>query len=141
MKLSILIPSVRPEGLAAFEQSLKENSLTDNVELVILVDDEHEYIEYHHNRIVIHHPPKQPLSVADLMHECYKSATGDWIMFGNDDVICETKGWDTMVFTAIEQFGKDGMEIFWPDDNMFGIKLACFPIISRKLLDFIGDIR
>ncbi len=137
MKLSILIPSVRPEGLAAFEDSLKKNSLTDNVELVILVDDEFEHVEFHHNRIVIHRRPEKPLSVATLMHECYKLATGDWIMFGNDDVICETRGWDEMVTVAIEQFGKDGMSMFWPDDNMFGIKLACFPIISRKFLDLV----
>lgn len=137
MKLSILIPSNRPEGLDLFEESLKQNSVTDDVELVILVDDEREYVEFHHNRIVIHYPPKEPLSIATLMHECYKRATGDWIMLGNDDVVCKTKGWDQMVLTAIEQFGKDGMSIFWPDDNMFGIKLACFPIISRKFLDLV----
>lgn len=137
MRLSILVPSVRPEGLAALEESLKKNSITDDVELVVLVDDELEHVEFHHNRIVIHYPPKRPLSVAHLLHECYKRATGDWIMFGNDDIICETPEWDKQLFKAIDQFGKDGIALFWPDDNMFGPRLACFPIVSKKLLELI----
>lgn len=137
MKLSILVPSNRPEGLTALTDSLKKNSVTDDVELVVLVDDENEYIEFHHNMIVIHYPPKQPLSIAHLLHECYKRATGDWIMFANDDIICNTPAWDEMVFKAIEQYGKDGIALFWPDDCMFGVRLSCFPIVSRKFLELV----
>ncbi len=139
MKLSLLVPSNRPEGLEALRKSLELHSVcAEQWELVVLVDDELESVQYHHGYTEIHYPPKKPLSIAHLLHECYKMSRGEWIMFGNDDIICETPKWDKMVLTAIEQFGKDGMEIFWPDDNMFGINLACFPIVSRKLLDMVG---
>lgn len=139
MRLSIIVPSKRPDELIRFEESIRKNSVfNDNIELVILVDDEQEYVEFHHNKTVIHYPPKKPVYVSELMHQCYKHSTGDWIMFGNDDIVCETPEWDKMLFMAIEQYAQDGIALFWPDDCMFGMQLACFPIISKKFLDMIG---
>jgi hypothetical protein len=78
------------------------------------------------------------VSVAHLLHECYKLARGQWIMFANDDVVCETPGWDRQLFEAIDAYGQDRLSLFWPDDQMFGRRLACFPIVSRHLLDLIA---
>lgn len=136
MRLSLLIPSARPDSLAAFEESLRLRSVTNDIELVVLVDDPLAYFEFHHRRIVIHYPPQEPVSIGHLLHQCYKRATGDWIMFANDDLICETPGWDRLVFDAIAQYGD--LSLLWPDDAMFAERLACFPIVSRRLLDLIG---
>lgn len=135
MRLSLLIPSARPDGLAALEDSLRRHSVTDDVELVVLVDDPLEHIEFHHRRIVVHYPPQRPLSIAHLLHQCYRRATGDWVMFANDDLVCETPGWDRLVFEAIDWYGDSAL--LWPDDGMFGSRLACFPIVSRKMLDLL----
>lgn len=137
--LSLLVPSCRPYGLDALLASLDTHAVYPEAwEVVALVDDEDEYIEFHHNYTEIHFPPQRPVSVATLLHECYKLARGSWVMFGNDDVVCETQGWDAQLFDAIEQDGQDGMSLFWPDDRMFGRRLACFPIVSRRLLDLIA---
>lgn len=138
MRLSILVPSIRPEGLSRFEESVRNNSVTDDVEIIVLVDDNNEYVEEFHNKKIIHCLPQKPVFVSRLAHECYKHATGDWVMFANDDIICETPEWDKMLFGAIAQYAGDGIALFWPDDCMFGVKLACFPIISKKFLDMTG---
>lgn len=136
-RLSVLVPSSRPEGLQRFIQSLKDNSVDFNsIEVVVLVDDENSYVERNENIVTIHHPPSQPLSVNNLMHECYKFARSEWIFFGNDDIDCQTKGWDKLLFDEIKKL-HDGIGLFWPDDNMFGDKLSCFPIISKKAIELI----
>ncbi len=136
MRLSLLIPSKRPEGLEVLEDSLRRHSVTDDVELIVLVDDPMEHIEFHHRRTVIHYPPQQPLSISHMLHQCYKFATGDWVMFANDDIVCQTPEWDRLVFEAIAHYGESSL--LWPDDGMFGSRLACFPIVSRWMLDTIG---
>jgi glycosyltransferase involved in cell wall biosynthesis len=139
MKLSLLVPSNRPEGLERLRKSLELHSVcADQWELVVLVDDEKEYVEYHHGYTEIHYPPKSPLSIAHLLHECYKLSHGEWVMFANDDITCETPEWDKMLLGAIEQYGKDEVCLFWPDDNMFGPKLSCFPIVSKRMLDMVN---
>lgn len=138
VRLSLLVPSKRPEGLAALQASLRQHSVTDAVEVVVLVDDAVNYVEFHHRLTVIHRPPQTPVSIAALLHECYTRSTGDWIMFGNDDIVCETPAWDRLVFDALERDGRDGLALFWPDDRMFRERLACFPIVSRAFLDLVA---
>ncbi len=117
-KLSILIPSKRPEGLEAIIESLKKNTSDFNsIELVIAVDDEKEYLEIHDNINILHRPPNDG-NVGELLHECYKIASGNWIMFGNDDIICETPGWDKTVLRQIER--NDEYWLYWINDNFFG---------------------
>lgn len=135
MKLSLLIPSARPDGLETLMASLRRHSVTDDVELVVLVDDPLEYVEFHHHQTVLHVPPQQPLSIAQLLHRCYEVSTGEWVMFANDDIVCETPEWDRLVFEAMDHYGD--LALLWPDDNLFGPKLACFPIVSRTLLELI----
>lgn len=136
MKLSMLVPSKRPAGLIALSDSLRQHSATDDIELVVLVDDPLEYVEFHHNLTVVHYPPMRPLSIAHLLQQCYERSMGEWVMFANDDIVCQTPGWDQLVFEAMDQHGD--LALLWPDDNLFGPKLACFPIVSRTLLDLIG---
>lgn len=138
VRLSLLVPSKRPDGLEALLQSLERHSVTGAVEVVVLVDDPVDYVEFHHRQTVIHLPPQVPVSIAALLHECYARSTGEWIMFGNDDIVCDTPSWDRLVFDAIDQYGQDGLALFWPDDHMFQARLACFPIVSRAFLELVG---
>lgn len=134
MKLSILIPSKRPSLLFQFINSLKHNSADFNsIELVILEDSVGEHLMYRdENEVRILHP-KTPY-VSDLLYECFANSTGDWIMFGNDDLIMETKNWDLYIKKAIEMF-PDEIVMFYPNDTIFGQDFACFPIVSRKVLE------
>src|SRR5688500_4280979 len=119
--LSLLVPSYRPSGLEALRESLAVHGVwPDTWEVVALVDDERAYVEFQHRYTDIHHPPQRPVSVAHLLHECYTHSRGEWIMFGNDDIVCETPEWDRLIFDAITQHDEDGLSLFWPEDQMFG---------------------
>ncbi len=142
MKLSILIPSNRPEGLTNFLNSLAENTnKKDDIEIVVLIDAPTDLIEKGQlingfSLTLIHKVPEKPLIMGNLNHACYEQATGDWIMLGNDDILCKTKGWDDIVRATMDAH-EDELVLIYPNDEMFGDKLACFPIISRKLIDLV----
>jgi glycosyltransferase involved in cell wall biosynthesis len=142
-KLSILIPSNRPEGLDAFLDSLAANTrIKDDIEVIILVDEleRDNYVEYHSYKgirnVTIHRKPTSPLNISDLQYECLKLAEGEWIMLANDDNIVETPNWDDQIRHAMGYF-PDSLSLVYPNDGMFGANLACFPVISRKLIDLV----
>lgn len=134
-KLSILIPSNRPDALKRFIESLRITSSDFNsIELVILEDStgSERLVIHEGNQIRIKYPKTEYTS--DRMHECYKNSTANWIMFGNDDLIMETRGWD-MILDSAFQIYKDQIVMFYPDDTIFGVEFPCFPIVSRKVLE------
>lgn len=137
--LSILIPSNRPEGLERYIDSLRSNADNFNeIEIVILVDEYNKppYVEMENNIIVLHHPSTKPVNISELQNECYRVSTGKWIMLGNDDSVMTTPRWDTKIKEAVERF-PDEIALIYPNDKMFGEKLACFPVVSRKLLEAV----
>ena len=135
-KLSILIPSKRPQGLENFINSLKRTTKNyDKLELVILLDGV-AGLDFSGNSKIIHFPPGQIIS--RLLEECYDYSMGDWILIANDDVIMETQGWDEILEREIAKY-PDQIALFWPDDNMLKEKLCCFPIFSRKALEIAQD--
>lgn len=133
MLLSILVPSMRPEGLAKMLDSLNKTAANrSDIQVVMLVDDQIEYVEFHNQDKVIHAKPGKTAS--ELMHECYKLTSGQWIMFGNDDITFKTEGWDNILREQFKLY-PDEIALFWPDDNMFRSMLSCFPILSRKAIE------
>lgn len=136
-KLSILCPSNRPQELDRFLDSLRRNTRNmDDLEVIILVDDTQNYVEHKHDTIVIHRIPDEKVSMGVLNYECYKKSQGQWILLCNDDVIIETKNWDKILYDVMKQY-PDEIALFWPRDNMFNERLACFPIVSRKVLELV----
>ena len=144
MKLSILIPSNRPEGLDAFLESLARNTrIKEDIEVVCLVDIEKGGLpdfnrkEFRQISVTTISWPKQDvLNMSELNQICYNNSKGEWIMLGNDDCIIETKNWDDQIRHAMDYFA-DGISLIYPNDGMFGQMLACFPIISRKLINLV----
>lgn len=140
-KLSILLPSKRTENRERFLFLLKQKSAHwDKIQIVILVDSDEgipEHVEFHGNIVEIHYPKQIPLVLGKLLEECYRVSKGEWIFFCNDDLIPKTKDWDDVLFENIDRFAKDGVGLFWPNDELFGPMLSCFPIVSRKVLDAI----
>lgn len=139
MFLSILIPSKREEGLQSFLNTFYANtSRYEDIEIIVLKDDdEHpEYVDYFRNVTTIHQPSREPVHVGDMLHECYKLAKGDWVMFCNDDIVIDTLDWDRILRAKVAEF-PDEVALFWPDDGLFKSNLSCFPIVSRKVLEAI----
>ena len=140
MFLSILIPSKRPEGLERFLNTFKANTNdASDIEIIVLVDDDEHpsYVDYFGNVTTIHQPSEKPVSVGNMLHECYKLSKGEWILLANDDLVIDTFDWDVILREKIGEY-PDQMALFWPDDQKFGANLSCFPIISRKVLESTG---
>ena len=64
-----------------------------------------------------------------------EQATGDWIMFWNDDAVMLTENWDDAVVNETGYFGLLRM----PCVNM-NHPFALFPIIPRSWVDFFGRV-
>lgn len=140
MFLSILIPSKREEGLEKFLSTFQANTNNPkDIEIVILKDDdEHpEHVTFLGNITTLFRPSEKPVNVGKMLHECYKLATGDWIMFCNDDISIQTYDWDVILRNKIKGF-QDDVFLMWPDDGLFKSNLSCFPIVSRRVL---GEIK
>lgn len=134
MKLSILIPSKRPSLLQQFIKSLEKNAHDfSQIELVILEDSNGEHLMYRDGNTVRILHPKIPY-ISELLYECYSNSSASWIMFGNDDLIMETKDWDLILDKAFKVFD-DQIALFYPNDTIFGQDFPCFPIVSRKVLE------
>lgn len=131
-KLSILIPSNRPDKLDRFVESLSDNAYDFNqIQLVILVDDDKKSIERIGNLVIIHHVPESPLCMGKLNELCYLQADAEWIMLGNDDLFCKTMYWDEKIIDRLSTAGK--YDLFWINDELFCDRLSCFPIFNKQL--------
>lgn len=135
MKLSILLPSKRPVELENFIQSLKKNSYDfDSIELVILRDlAGWGHMSWKDGNIIYVNDKYTPYA-SERMYECFSHATGDWIMFGNDDLVCETKNWDLILKELIDNL-EDNPVLIYINDKLFEGTFPCFPVVSRKLLE------
>ena len=112
--LSILLPSINEEGRVAFLNSLIENTTDLNsIEIVLTADKG---------------------AVPTLMGDLAKDAKADWVFLANDDLRCDTKGWD-VEFRKLTKSFTDGVALFWPNDNMFHDRLACFPLLRKDILE------
>ncbi len=136
--LSILMPSKRDDlrdaCLASFERTAAD---FDAVELVVLVDGPEALQARAGRNVALTRPPTQPVNMSALDQACYEASTGRWVWFVNDDTVMETHGWDVFLRELVGTW-PDGVALLWPDDGMFGARVACFPLVSRRLLDGIG---
>ncbi len=133
--LSILVPSKNAEGFDRLISSLREKTRNfSEIQVVAVLDAELERVEYHGNIVKYYRKPDEILSVGKLHEEAYKLAQAEWIFFGNDDIVCETPNWDVTVKEKLATI-PDKIGLVWPNDCMFQERLACFPIVSRKVLE------
>ncbi len=138
MRISVLIPSKRPKDLERLLESLKRTTFDYNsLELIILRDSTDYSFKRTDGLVEIYTTPTG--RVSDLFEICYLHATGDWILFGNDDVIFETYNWDMIFKAKIMQY-PDKIVLFYPNDEIFKGNLACFPLVSAKAMGIAKGI-
>lgn len=67
-----------------------------------------------------------------------KSSTGQYLMMGNDDLVCETWGWDKLLLQKFVRY-PDGIFLAYTNDgiNKNGAK-CCFPIVGRNWYEKLG---
>lgn len=114
--LSILLPSIRRECRIKFLKSLDYNSTTaDKRDIQIIADS----VKYDY-----------PIKGFNF---CFNHCEGEWIWLANDDLTCETKGWDTIFKQCTEMFD-DGVAMFFPNDTLFKNRFPCFPLVKKELV-------
>lgn len=72
-----------------------------------------------------------------LWNEAYKECTGDYIQYGGDDLVYETKDWDIKVVNGFAKFS-DEIVLVWASDSSFGSSLATHGFLSKKWVDTLG---
>jgi hypothetical protein len=111
----------------------------DKIEVVLGVDDDDP-----ESHVITH--SKIPLKIVivprggtmgQLNQKCFEASTGRFVFAMNDDVIAETKGWDTRVYEILRRF-PDDIVLVHVNDDLFGRRLCTFPIISRRSCLEIG---
>jgi hypothetical protein len=106
----------------------------DAVEAVVLLDDDDEdSLALTFDRLSVIRLVRGPMSMGSRTLACIEAATGDIFVLTNDDVIVQTKGWDSAIRAAAASF-KDGVYLFYPNDWFKGAVLPTFPILSRRLV-------
>lgn len=122
--------------LESFFETAAHPSMAD---VAIYIDDDDEgtleldLSSYNVRRVV---GPRQ--SMGTLNAACFAATEGEIVILCNDDVIFQTKGWDTIIREAAGQY-QDQIYLFYPNDLFKGEKLATFPILSRVTCDAIAD--
>jgi len=112
--LSILIPSINPDGLARFLSSLGQNLESARDEIEFIID-------------------KEPGGMGEVYSRMLEKAQGEWIWIANDDLICETASWLYHFKQATKKFD-DGIALIYPNDKLFEESFCCFPLIRKELI-------
>jgi hypothetical protein len=140
-KISLLIPSAYPDKLSRLMRTAMSNvDRPSSIEFVVNLKSNDDYrLILVDGKPVAEHKTEHERLMSSLWEQALNHATGDWILFGADDIVVETNGWDTFFQNAIQRY-EDEIALIWPNDDMFEDNLSIFPMISRKVIGIIGDI-
>lgn len=149
-KISIILPTrKRTDMLVKSLNSLLANAKdTSQIEVLIAYDDDDEesreffetqWADYIGQCEATSHIFELPrygyLNLFKYVNFLGEHATGDWVMFWNDDALMTTENWDEEI---VKQAGYFGL-IRMPCINM-NHPFALFPIIPREWIDYFGCI-
>jgi hypothetical protein len=140
-EISLLIPTRHRVPLVRrFLDSLAAaTDRLDEIEVVLGVDDDDpESHTITHDKVALKIViVPRGLTMGELGQKAFAVSTGRFVFAMNDDVIVETKGWDSRVREILQRF-PDEIVIVHVNDDLFGKKLCCFPILSRRSCLEIG---
>jgi len=137
--ISMLLPTrARTEYLDSFLKSLLENtSCINNIEIIIYIDSDdaasqkYENIDLNITKLI---GPK--LTMGQYNSVCYRHCVGNIVMLVNDDLVIETKNWDNILKSRLNEF-PDDVFLAFPNDGINKSNLCSFPILSRKTCDVL----
>lgn len=112
--LSILVPSISEEDYSNFIVSLLDSAVLDSDEFEIIKDTEPGLIK--------------------AFERCTARAKGEFVWIANDNLICESAGWDKAFKEAAHTFD-DGIVMVYPNDTIFENSFACFPLLRKDIFE------
>jgi len=113
--LSILLPTINKTDRECFIESLRMNAVHFG-DIEIILDEE-------------------PGIIAGIERALAK-AKGKWVWIANDNLTCESYGWDAEFLAITEQF-KDEYVMAFPNDCLFEDQFACFPFLRKDILELL----
>lgn len=138
---SFLLPTRRNvEMLGNFLDSIvRMTHCLDLVEVVLCVDsDDEKTLNYEHSGVTVLKTVVEPGTAMGIMNNrCYEVSCGTYVMLMNDDVLMQTKGWDSFIWDALN-LENDGHVLVHVNDLLFGKKLCTFPMLSRQTIELVG---
>lgn len=143
VNLSLLLPTRgRKPSVNTLLQSVFSNVCDPQfVEVVLTVDHddaESQAITCQSLRLVkVVGSPGRPMGL--MNRQCYEASSGRYVMLLNDDVLCRTRGWDTIIYEAFSKF-PDDIALVYGNDLDQGAHVPTFPILSRVACEAMGTI-
>lgn len=144
VKLSLLLPTRgRSEFVCEFLQSvISKASDPQFVEVVLTIDQDDA-----ESQVITCPPPLQMVKIVGspgrpmglMNQQCYQASSGRYVMLVNDDVLCRTHGWDTLIYKAFSRFSDD-IALVYGNDLDQGAHVPTFPILSRAVCEVMGGI-
>ena len=139
--ISVLTPTRnRPQNITKLTQSLIENADDPSrIEFIFYVDNDDETWSddnVKHNQFTVVRGER--IGIGKSINEIYKKAKHDLIFLCGDDVMCRTKGWDTIFIAAYQSYPDQIVQIFGEDLSGATPRLATHPCLSRKWIETIG---
>lgn len=138
MKISILCPTRgRPENVLRLLKSLQDTS-TVIPETVFYIDDDDVFpssLPFPDVKII--RGPR--IKMSQMWNECAKSATGEILMIGADDIVFKTKGWDGQVRRAFAAF-PDRLVFVHGDDCIYQEKFGTHGFLHRNWTEATGYV-
>lgn len=134
--LSIIVPSCRPNDLNKWLNSLyKHCDYPKGIELSLILEDKLDIDTYYDwGRVIVKYVKHGEYNVNQLQEIGYRNSLSPFIMLSGDDTICKTDHWDTIFKKTVDKY-PDQIVLAYPDDTIFHESLACYPVVSRVIMD------
>ena len=137
MKISFLCPTrKRPANVLRLVKSLEDTS-AEMPEVVFYVDEDDETFPqvFTSPNIKVVRGPR--ILMSEMWNKCLEASTGELLMMGGDDLVFQTKDWDTMVRRAFAAF-PDRLVFVHGDDGHWGDKFGTHGIVHRNWVSAVG---
>lgn len=111
----------------------------EDIEFIVYVDDDdNSYDTWHYPKNVkLYQVERQTLAL--YYNAAYEKATGPIYMLGSDDVIFHTKGWDTKVQNAFDQYSDKILLVYGDDgDPNKEKRFGTLPFIHKNWVEAVG---
>lgn len=138
--VSILCPSRGRPALALKMATTAREKANGPVEILLYIDADdpckEEYAQISDVRLFV---GRKQRTVGEAWNYLANRCEGNYLMMGNDDLVFETPGWDSILRAKTAEY-QDGIYVAWFDDGTGKAKQRCaFPIVSRRWYETLGS--
>ena len=143
MNFSLLLPTRGRVRLVQrlFDSVVQTSSNVGRLEVVLYIDeDDQESREIFHPELSLVKIIGQPgESMGSMNRACYEASQGRYVMLMNDDAVFRTPNWDACVLDLASRF-PDEIALVYGNDLDQGETVPTFPIVSRTVVEIVGEI-